>query len=121
MVKLVKDKLQNSSIEQYKDEERAVLAKRIHSAENRKTTVANYGDDDVIAPEEHLKQLQLELYRYTNDMNFKTKSMGNIMSAAFGFITRNFKEYCFKDLILVFLNLFITKFYYEIIFSLYVH
>jgi hypothetical protein len=49
MVKLVKDKLQNSSIEQYKDEERAVLAKRIHSAENRKTTVANYGDDDVIA------------------------------------------------------------------------
>jgi hypothetical protein len=70
MVKLVKDKLQNSSIEQYKDEERAVLAKRIHSAENRiKRLLQIMGD--VIAPEEHLKQLQLELYRYTNDMNFK--------------------------------------------------
>jgi hypothetical protein len=40
-----------------------------------------------------LKQLQLELYRYTNDLNFKkAKSMGNIMSAAFEFITRNFKN-----------------------------
>jgi hypothetical protein len=96
MVKLVKDKLQNSSIEQYKDEERAVLAKRIHSAENRiKRLLQIMGD--VIAPEEHLKQLQLELYRYTNDMNFKkAKSMGNIMSAAFGFITKFQECYCFK-------------------------
>jgi hypothetical protein len=93
MVKLVKDKLQNSSIEQYKDEERAVLAKRIHSAENRIKRLLQIMGDDVIAPEEHLKQLQLELYRYTNDLNFKkAKSMGNIMSAAFEFITRNFKN-----------------------------
>ena len=35
MVKLVKEKLQNSSIEQYKNEERAALAKRIFSAETR--------------------------------------------------------------------------------------
>jgi ATP-dependent RNA circularization protein (DNA/RNA ligase family) len=47
MVKLVKDKLQNSSIEQYKDEERAVLAKRIHSAENRiKRLLQIMGDDN---------------------------------------------------------------------------
>ncbi|MDI6050982.1 hypothetical protein QLS31_14195 [Flavobacterium sp. XS2P24] len=93
MVKLVKDKLQNSSIEQYKDEERAVLAKRIHSAENRIKRLLQIMGNDVIAPEEHLKQLQLELYRYTNDLNFKkAKSMGNIMSAAFEFITRNFKN-----------------------------
>jgi hypothetical protein len=77
MVKLVKDKLQNSSIEQYKDEERAVLAKRIHSAENRIKRLLQIMGDDVIAPEEHLKQLQLELYRYTNDMNLKkAKSRG---------------------------------------------
>jgi hypothetical protein len=31
--------------------------------------------DDVIAPEEHLKQLQLELYRYTND-KFKKNLWG---------------------------------------------
>jgi hypothetical protein len=49
MVKLVKDKLQNSSIEQYKDEERAVLAKRIHSAENRIKRLLQIMGDDVIA------------------------------------------------------------------------
>ena len=93
MVKLVKEKLQDSSIEQYKDEERSALAKRIHSAENRIKRLLQIMGDDVISTEEHLNQLKLELYRYTNDLNFKkAKSMGNIMSAAFEFITRNFKN-----------------------------
>ncbi|MFV8369268.1 hypothetical protein [Flavobacterium sp. LB2R40] len=93
MVKLVKDKLQNSSIEQYKDEERSVLAKRILSAENRIKRLLEIMGEDLLAPESHLEQLQMELYRYTNDLNFKkAKSMGNIMSAAFEFITRNFKN-----------------------------
>jgi hypothetical protein len=26
---------------------------------------------DNIAPEEHIEQLKMDLYRYTNDMNFK--------------------------------------------------
>nr|WP_315132186.1 hypothetical protein [uncultured Flavobacterium sp.] len=93
MVKLVKDKLQTSSIEQYKDEERAVLAKRIISAENRIKRLMKIMGNDVISTTEHLEQLKLELYRYTNDLNFKkAQSMGNIMSAAFEFITRNFKN-----------------------------
>ena len=93
MVKLVKDKLQNSSIEQYKDEERSALAKRIISAEDRIKTLLEIMGKDVLAPESHLKQLQMELYRYTNDLNFKkAKSMGEIMNAAFEFIVRNFKN-----------------------------
>lgn len=93
MVKLVKEKLQNSSIEQYKDEERSVLAKRIISAENRIKRLLEIMGEDTLAPDAHLKQLKLELYRYTNDLNFKkAKSMGKIMSAAFQFITRNFKN-----------------------------
>lgn len=93
MVKLVKDKLQNSSIEQYKDEERSVLAKRILSAENRIKRLLEIMGEDELAPESHLKQLQMELYRYTKDLNFKkAKSMGEIMNAAFEFITRNFKS-----------------------------
>jgi len=49
--------------------------------------------NDRIAPEENLKQLKLELYRYTNDMNFKNaKSMGSVLNAAFEFVTRNFKN-----------------------------
>ena len=92
MVKLVREKLQNSSIEQYKDEERAVLAKRILSAENRIKRLLKIMREDVIAPEAHIEQLRMELYNYTNDLNFKNaKSMGGIMSAAFHFITRNFK------------------------------
>jgi hypothetical protein len=41
--------------------------------------------DDVIAPEEHLKQLQLEVSLH-EDWIKKAKSMGNIMSAAFGLL-----------------------------------
>ena len=93
MVKLVKEKLQDSSIEQYKDEERAAVAKRIHSAENRIKILLHIMGNDTIAPEAHLKQLKTELYGYTNDLNFKkAKSMGNLISAAFQFITRNFKN-----------------------------
>ena len=93
MVKLVKEKLQNSSIEQYKYDERSVLAKRIISAENRIKRLLEMMGEDTLAPDAHLKQLKLELYRYTNDLNFKkAKSMGKIMSAAFQFITRNFKN-----------------------------
>ena len=93
MVKLVKDKLQESSINQYKNEERSVLAKRIHSAENRIKRLLKIMGDDTLSTPSHLEQLKLELYRYTNDLNFKkAKSMGNIMSASFQYITRNFKN-----------------------------
>ena len=93
MVKLVKDKLQDSSIQQYKDEERAVLAKRILSAESRIKTLLKIMGEDFLAPDEHVEQLKMEIYHYTTDLNFKrSKSMGNIMVAAFEFIIRNYKN-----------------------------
>jgi hypothetical protein len=93
MVKLVKEKLQTSSIEQYKDEERAVLAKRILSSENRINRLLEIMSADTLSTEIHLEQLKMELYRYTKDLNFKkAKSMGSIMVAAFEFITRNYKN-----------------------------
>ncbi len=93
MVKLVKEKLEDSSIDQYKHEERAVLAKRIISAENRIKRLMRIMRNDTISTEEHVAQLKKELYSYTHDLNFKkAKSMGEIMSAAFEFITRNFKN-----------------------------
>jgi hypothetical protein len=93
MVKLVKDKLQESSINQYKNEERSVLAKRIHSAENRIKRLLKIMGEDTLSTPSHLEQLKMELYRYTNDLNFKkAKSMGNVMSASFLYITRNFKN-----------------------------
>ncbi|WP_310560810.1 hypothetical protein [Flavobacterium sp.] len=93
MVKLVKDKLENSSIEQYKNEERAALAKRIFSSETRVNKLLHIMGNDTIAPDNHIEQLKLELYRLTHDINFKrAKSMGNVLHSAFDFITRNYKN-----------------------------
>ncbi|CAM3886632.1 hypothetical protein FLBR109950_06700 [Flavobacterium branchiophilum] len=93
MVKMVKEKLQDSSIEQYKNEERAVLAKRILTAEHRIKNLLRIMGKDEIAPKSHLERLQMEIYSYTNDLNFKkAQSMGNLMSAAFEYITRNFNN-----------------------------
>lgn len=93
MIKNVKDKLQDRSIEQYKNEERSALAKRINTAENRIKILMKIMGNDFISNEENLSQLKLELYRYTNDINFKNaKSMGNVLSAAFEFVTRNFNS-----------------------------
>lgn len=93
MVMLVKDKLQDSSIEQYKNEERSALAKRIHSAENRIKMLLEIMSSDEIAPESHVNQLKNELFGYTNDISFKkAKSMGEILNAGFEFVMRNFKN-----------------------------
>ena len=94
IVQLVKEKLQETSIEQYKNEERSVLAKRIHSAENRIKRLLKIMDDDVIAPEDHVTQLKLELFRYTRDISFKkAKSMGNVLNITFDYINRNFNNF----------------------------
>lgn len=93
MVKLVKDKLADSSIEQYKYEERSALAKRIFSSHNRVKKLLHIMSDDNIAPESHTEQLKLELYRLTQDVNFKkAESMGNVLHSAFDFVTRNYKN-----------------------------
>jgi hypothetical protein len=93
MVKLVKDKLQDSSIEQYKDEERSVLAKRILSAETRIKRLLKIMGNDLIAPDENVERLKNDLYVFTNDLNFRNaKRMGNVLTAAFRFVTRNYKN-----------------------------
>lgn len=93
MVKLVQDKLQESSIEQYKNEERSVLAKRIYSIENRIKKLLNIMSNDTIAPPEHVAQLKTELFNYTHDSSFKkTKSMGNILNATFDLVLKNYKN-----------------------------
>jgi hypothetical protein len=93
MVLLVKDKLQESSIEQYKYEERSAMAKRIKSYENRIKRLVQIMTNDPVAPIEHVNRLKQELFNYTHDINFKhAKSMGGIMNAAFDFVTRNFKN-----------------------------
>lgn len=46
----------------------------------------------ILAPTEHIKQLQVEIYEITLDINFKNaNSMGEIMQAASDFMKRNYK------------------------------
>lgn len=93
MIRLVKDKLQERSIEQYKKEERAVLAKRMISAGTRIQKLILIMKDDAIAPDAHVLELKKELFAYTKDLNFKNaKTMGHIIYAAFQFVTRNYKN-----------------------------
>lgn len=93
MVKLVKEKMQETSIEQYKKEERSALAKRIDTIDNRIGKLIHVMKRDVISTDENIDRLKLELYHYTNDMNFKnTKRMGDIVRVAIDFVVRNYKD-----------------------------
>ncbi|MGA9637115.1 hypothetical protein [Flavobacterium sp.] len=93
MIQLIKNKLEATSIEQYKNEERAALAKRVSSAGTRIMKLLKIMSNDAIAPQEHIDRLKMELYRYTNDMSFKNaSSMGFILEAAFEFVCRNYKN-----------------------------
>lgn len=80
MVKLVGEKLQESSIEQYKNEERSVLAKRIVTAKKRTRRLLKTIKKDILAPEENINQLKTDLFNYTLDAAFEScKTMGQIL------------------------------------------
>jgi len=93
MVKLVTDKLQQNSIEQYKLEERSIVAKRILSSEDRLTELVNCMKNDVISLPENIKTLKKEVYGFTRDVSFKrSKNMGEILESALNFLRRNYED-----------------------------
>ncbi|WP_306352907.1 hypothetical protein [Flavobacterium sp. '19STA2R22 D10 B1'] len=94
MVKMVSEKLQESSIEQYKNEERSAIAKRILSSESRIKRLLVAMKNDYLAPEENVNQLKAALYDYTQDKDFKScTTMGQIVNVALEFVLRNYKKY----------------------------
>ena len=68
MVSLVGEKLQDSSIEQYKIEERSIVAKRMISYHDRITELLHCMVNDSISNTEHIKQLKSKIYEYTLDL-----------------------------------------------------
>ncbi len=93
MVDMVQKKLQESSVEQYRNEERANVAKRIHSSYKRIRSLMRIMSKDKIAPKEHLDQLKNELYEYTHDIKLKkVRSMGALLIVVFEFVSRNYKN-----------------------------
>lgn len=92
MVDLVASKLQETSIEQYRKEERSLLAKRIISSQSRLRALVRCMMQDQISSTSNLKELRIQLYDLTYDMKFKRcKSMGQIVKTALDFIKRNYE------------------------------
>lgn len=93
MVSLVSKRLQSSSVEQYKKEERAILAKRILNAGQRVQKLMNCMKSDSISRTENIKVLRNELYQFTLDKNFKNcTNMGEILEVALNFVSRNYEN-----------------------------
>ena len=100
MVQLVTHKLQEYSVEQYKIEERSIVAKRILSSGNRIRRLINIAKSDTISLPENIEQLKNEIHDYTLDMDFKKcNTMGQVLATALDFVKRNYEDVSMKQLI----------------------
>ena len=68
MVELVREKIQKESIEQYKIEERSIVARRMISYHDRIVELLDCMQDDTISIPEHIKLLREQIYDYTLDI-----------------------------------------------------
>lgn len=94
MVQLVEQHLVESSILQYKKEERSHVAKRMITSQKRFKELIKCMKRDNISSEENVIQLRNELVNFTNDRDFKqAKTMGHILKTALDFVKRNYLEY----------------------------
>ena len=94
MVKLVESHLEESSIEQYRKEERSQVAKRLITSQKRFRMLIRCMIKDHISTRENVLQLRKDLVNYTRDVKFKrAKTMGHILKTALDFVKRNYLEY----------------------------
>ena len=94
IMKIIKEKLEINSVNQYKIEERSILAKRILSSRGRTKEVINCMIRDNISEKEKINLLSRQIYELTGDKNFKmAKGMGEIMKASFDYISRNYENH----------------------------
>jgi hypothetical protein len=100
MVELVRDKLQKSSVDQYKIEERSIVAKRIISSEDRIEELIEICRDDCISLERNVEMLRSEIQAFILDMKFKQCSnMGEILTLGLDFVKRNYENVSMKQII----------------------
>ena len=93
MVNLVSKKFQKESIDQYKLEERSIIAKRLKSFNERIEELLECMIDDTISKSENIELLKEKIYFYTTDVNFKkSKNMGEILKYALEFVKRNYDD-----------------------------
>lgn len=100
MVDLVQHKLLRDSVDQYKLEERSIVAKRILSSGNRIKKLRAICKQDHISTPENTQMLAAHIYDLTQDMQFKTcKGMGEVLDLALNFVRRNYEDVSMKQII----------------------
>ena len=93
MVALVGDKLHEASINQYRIEERSIVAKRILSSEQRIQQLIFCMKNDVISTDKNIQLLKQQVFDFTKDIAFKKSSnMGEILETALEFVKRNYEN-----------------------------
>jgi len=93
MVELVAKKFQKESIDQYKIEERSIIAKRMISYNDRIEELLDCMINDSISNEAHIKLLKGKIYDYTLDLEFKrSNNMGSILKNALAYVKRNYEN-----------------------------
>jgi hypothetical protein len=93
LVEMRLEVLAKKSIEQYKKEERSLLAKRATSEHKRLRHLIQCMRKDTISSPEKTKQLKTGLFKLTGDVRFKrAKNMGGLLKAALEFVIRNYKN-----------------------------
>jgi hypothetical protein len=93
MVKMVSERFQKESIDQYKIEERSIVAKRMISYHDRIEELLDCMVNDTISTKGNIDLLKAKIYEYTNDLKFmKSKSMGDILKNALDFVKRNYQD-----------------------------
>lgn len=89
---MVSEKLEKNSIEQYQNEERSVMVKRMVGSEKRLNDLLKAMKSMELSSPEKLEQLKKEIYQFTKDVNFKkAASMGEVIESALNFLKRNYK------------------------------
>jgi hypothetical protein len=99
MVEMVGRKLQNSSIKQYKIEERSFMAKRIITSPKRTRYLISCMKNDTISFPDSVQLLKKQLIKYVGDVKFKEcNNMGEILETILDFVKRNYLNISNKEL-----------------------
>lgn len=100
MVELVRNKLKRDSVDQYKLEERSIVAKRILSSGNRIKKLRAICKSDTISTDKNIQLLREQIEVLTMDANFKNcKTMGEVLDLALNFVRRNYEDVSMKQIL----------------------
>ena len=100
MVEIVKNKLTANSVDQYKIEERSIVARRIISSGVRLQNLVTIMQQDHLTREDYLNNLCKEIYKFTKDKAFlEAKNVGDVMEASFDYVRRHYENLNMSKLI----------------------